>query len=243
AALNPNQIRTAFFTDNNLAINLQLSDGEAGVNTQIYYLEGKTAGLDPGFDIGTFDGVSFNLNVFTQLVEDYKGINFEVQSLPNENYAALIIPVGVKVAAGKEIIFSAEVLNLPSDIKIFLEDKATKKFTRLDETNSEYRVTLEKSLTGVGRFYLHTTSSVLATAAADVSNISIYSSNQKVYFSGLSADKTKVSILNVLGKKILEKSFEANGDHTIFLANIATGIYLVQLQTEKGRVTKKIIIE
>ncbi len=64
----------------------------------------------------------------------------------------MVIPVGVNAAVGKEITFSADALNLPTDIKVFLEDRLTNTFTRLEETNSEYRVTLTESLNGVGTF-------------------------------------------------------------------------------------------
>ena len=41
----------------------------------------------------------------------------------------------------KEIIISAEALNLPAGVNVFLEDKQTDTFTRLDEANSNYKIT------------------------------------------------------------------------------------------------------
>jgi len=101
-------------SNNNPTINLILSDGTNSKETQINYLEGKTLGLDPGFDVGMFDGTSSNLRVFTHLIEDNQGIAFEKQSLPNSDFESMVIPVGIKAAAGEEIIFSVEALNLPT---------------------------------------------------------------------------------------------------------------------------------
>ena len=35
----------------------------------------------------------------------------------------MVIPVGIKAAAGKEITFSAEAMNIPDGINVYLEDK------------------------------------------------------------------------------------------------------------------------
>ena len=41
----------------------------------------------------------------------------------------------------------------------------------------------------------------------------------------------------------MNNSFESNGVVDVTLPNLAKGIYLVQLETEKGNLTKKIILE
>ena len=79
--------------------------------------KGKTKGLDPGFDIGLFDGVQSDIRIYSKLIEKNQGISLVRQALPDSNYENLIIPIGVK--ANKEIVFTAEVLNLPSGIKLF----------------------------------------------------------------------------------------------------------------------------
>ena len=114
------------------SITVTLSDGTSSKETQINYLQGKTKGLDPRFDIGLFDGASSNLRMYTHLLKDNQGIKFSRQALPNSDLESMIVPVGVKANAGKEISFSLEAVNLPADINVFLEDKVASTITRLD---------------------------------------------------------------------------------------------------------------
>ena len=67
----------------------------------------------------------------------------------------MVIPVGISADAGKEITFTADALNLPSGLKVFLEDRENNVFTRLDEAGSIYKFTLIEASNDIGRFYLH----------------------------------------------------------------------------------------
>ena len=227
----------------NPSIKLMLSDDTNSKNTQINYLEDKTKGLDPGFDLGMFDGTSSNLRVFTHLVEDNQGIAFGTQALPNSDLESMVVPVGVKADAGKEITFSVDALNLPTNLKVFLEDKVTNTFTQLDEANTDYTITLSEGLDGIGRFYLHTSASALTVDDATLSTVSIYKSDiSTLRIVGLPQGNTSVKLYNVLGKQVLNTSFDDNAKD-ISLPKLATGVYIVDVQTEIGKLNKKIILE
>ena len=60
---------------------------------------------------------------------------------------------------------------------------------------------------------------------------------------GLPQGKSNVILFNILGKQVMNVSFEAKGVNDISLPNLATGVYVVQLQTESGKLTKKIVLE
>jgi hypothetical protein len=211
---------------------------------KIYYIDGTTTGFDNGYDGQLFGGVSNPLEIYSHLISDNQGKKYQVQSLPNSNYENMVIPVGVNAISGKELIFSAEALNLPSNLKVFLEDRETNTFIRLDEINSKYSVTLNADLNGVGRFFLHTTQSVLSTNLVDIKNISIYKSNANTLkIVGLHHGDTNVSVSNILGKIILNTNFNSTGVKEISLPKLASGVYIVKLQTEEGELNKKIVIE
>jgi hypothetical protein len=231
----------------NISINLMISDGTNSKSTEINYLEGTTTGLDPRFDIGTFNAVSSAtaFNIYSQLVTNNLGVNFVKQSLPNADYENLIIPIGVSAAKGKEITFSAKSLNLPDGLKIFLEDRTNNTFTHLDKTDVSYKVTLSENLNGIGRFYMHTSAqSVLSTDSVLLESVSVYKlDNAVLRFAGLPQGNTSVKLFNLLGKEIISTSFESKGVKDISLPKLVTGIYIVQLETEKTKLNKKIIIE
>nr|WP_284041155.1 T9SS type A sorting domain-containing protein [Polaribacter sp. Z022] len=156
----------------------------------------------------------------------------------------MIIPIGVEATANTEISISTETLNLPTGIKVFIEDKENNTFTRLDEVNSEYKITLTEALNGVGRFYLHTSQSALSVNDITLNSISIFKQNASTLkIIGLPQGKSTVSIFNILGKQVMTTSFETNGNKEISLPKLASGVYFTRILTESGKVSKKIILE
>jgi uncharacterized protein YegP (UPF0339 family) len=227
------------------AITLSIDDGVNVKSTEINYSENKTLGVDPRFDVGTFTGKASSFNIYTQLISDNEGVDFMRQSLPNSDYENMVVPIGIKADVNKEITFSAEVLNLPSGVKAILEDRTANTFTQLDEVNSEYKVTLSEALDGIGRFYLHTKGSALnVNSTLDLETVSIYKTNATTLrIAGLQQGSAKIKLYNVLGKQVLNSSFTSKGVQDISLPKLSTGVYIVQLQTETGKLNKKIILE
>ena len=58
------QTGITFYKNSNPNIQLVVTDGNETKTTEINYKEGKTLGLDHGFDIGMLDGVATNLSVY-----------------------------------------------------------------------------------------------------------------------------------------------------------------------------------
>ena len=113
-------------------ITLTLTEGSDTRNAYIYYVNGTTIDYDLGYDGNLFGGVSHSLAVYSHLVNNDNGNKYQLQSLPDSNYENMVIPIGIIAAAGKEITFTAEALNLPNDLKVYLEDRLTNTVTRLD---------------------------------------------------------------------------------------------------------------
>jgi hypothetical protein len=231
----------------NKSINLIISDGTNYKSTEINYLKDKTTGLDPRFDIGAFNAFSSEttLNIYSQLVTNNLGVNFVKQSLPDDNYENMIIPISVNTVDEKVITFSAKLFNLPNDLKVFLEDKVNNTFIRLDPKNASYTVNLSTSLKGIGRFFVHTSAkSVLSTDNDLIENTSIYKlNNTTLRITGSSTRNASFKLFNLLGKEIMNTTFSSKGVQNISLPKLASGIYIVQLKTEKGKLNKKIIME
>ena len=226
-------------------IHLFLSDGATSRYSNIYYINGTTTGFDNGYDGKLFGGVSHPFALYTHLVSGSEGKHFQLQSLPKDNYENMVIPIGINADAGKEITFSTETLNLPTGLKVYLEDRETNTFTRLDELGNKYTIILNETSHGIGRFYLHTTESTLSSNTNSVfKNIRIYKTDHtSLRIIGLSPGKTTVKLFNMLGKQLLNSSFTTNDVHDISLPQLSTGIYLIQLESEKGTLNNKIILE
>ena len=225
-------------------IYLTLSDGSLSRLAKIYFVDGATASFDNGYDGTLFNGVSNPFAIYTHLVADSAGKNYQVQSLPPNNYENMVVPVGINAEAGIPITIDAATNNFPSGINIYLEDKQDNSFTLL-EADSNFSFTPENNLDGIGRFYLHTTSGVLsADDFASNNNISIYtSSKDNLRIAGVQNGTATVRLYNILGKEVLNTSFVGSGVNDIKVNDIPIGIYIVKLTTENGVLNRKIIIQ
>ncbi|MDB2490855.1 T9SS type A sorting domain-containing protein [Flavobacteriaceae bacterium] len=225
-------------------IELTLSNGTAIRNADIYYIEGTTTGWDNGYDSSIYGGITNEFAIYTHTVANGNGRDLGIQSLPDNNYENMIIPVGVNAEAGTAINIDAATNNFPTGINIYLEDKQDNSFTLL-EAGSNFSLTPENSLSGIGRFYLHTTSGVLsADNFATNNNISIYtSSKDNLRIAGVQNGTATVRLYNILGKEVLNTSFLGSGVNDIKVNDIPIGIYIVKLTTENGTLNRKIIIQ
>tara|TARA_R110002110_G_scaffold53787_4_gene154892 strand:- start:210 stop:3437 length:3228 start_codon:yes stop_codon:yes gene_type:complete len=226
-------------------IQLQISNGTAVSTTDIYYINGTTLGFDNGYDSTIFSGVSNDFKLYTHLLANSQGQNLGIQSLPDSNFKEMVIPVGVNAVSGTTITFTAKSLNIPEGLYVYLEDKSTNTVTQLDVTDAKYTTTLTSSLTGIGRFYLHTdTQQVLSVDDLGITNISLYkTSESNLRIVGLNKGETSLRMYNLLGQTVLEKTFVGQSVNNVSLPNLRKGLYIIQLKTEQGKINKKIILE
>jgi hypothetical protein len=234
-----------FQKNTNPYIKLLIGSESAKRATEIYYLDKTTTSFDKGYDGKLFSGVSHPYAIYSHLISESNGHRYAIQSLPNSNYENMVIPIGINADAGKEITFSAEVLNLPAAYDVYLEDRETDTFTRLDAANNKYTIILTETSNGIGRFYLHTTQNALHVSTnlnSEKINICI-TDNATLRIVGLPQGKTTVKLFNMLSKQLLNSSFTTNGTQDISLLQLSTGIYIVQLESEKVLLSKKIILE
>jgi len=217
--------------------------------TEIRYVENTTKSLDPGFDAGTFTGQSTSFSLFSHLVSNSNGVDFMLQSLPKDDYENTIIPLGLNADTGKEIIFSINHQNLPSGLMVFIEDTEMKTITRLDESSSNYKITLDANSNGIGRFFLRTsTTDIGKTLDVDDLNLEqvnmFLSSDRNLRIAGLRSDKATLTIYNILGKKVYHESLTSNITIDVTLSNaLKQGIYIVKLETDKRTINKKIFLK
>jgi hypothetical protein len=217
--------------------------------TEIRYAENTTKKLDPGFDAGTFTAQSTNFSLFSHLVSDSKGVDFMLQSLPKDDYENTIIPLGLRANSEEEVTFSINHQNLPSGLMVFIEDKKLKTITRLDQENSNYKITLDADSSEIGRFYIRTSTSdlrkTLDTKNFNIEQVSIYlSSDRNLRIAGLKSDTAILTVFNISGKEVYSQNLKSSETIDITLSNsIIQGIYIIKLETNKGTINKKIILK
>ena len=226
-------------------VNVKLSNDSETKATMIYYIENGTDGLDPGYDAAVFEEGTPTFGFYTHLVSDSSGNNFMLQCLPNVDQDKYIIPLSVYAAANQKLTFTTDTENLPAGTNVYLEDKLLNTIT--DITTASHQVTIDSALNGIGRFYLRTSSNSLSTGDNSLStSFNMYkTTNTNLRITGLQQTGTAlIKMYTVTGKQVLSSSFEIQTVNDVTLpVNLARGVYLVNLQTNQAKQTKKIIIE
>ncbi len=194
-------------------------------STIIAFNDGMTKGLDPTYDAGLLKDGS-DLNLYSRLVED-NGVPFAIQALPSNEFESMIIPIGIGSKTGGEVIFSSELINLPSDVQVILEDKLVHTFTNLSQ--NVYSTTIEANSTISDRFRIHT--SYLTTGLNKESfdgKVSAYAiHNDEIKVKGNVSNQAFATLYDVQGRMILSKRLEQGSLNTILTPNIRTGLYVL----------------
>ncbi|MGK0458532.1 MAG: hypothetical protein ACJAVE_001515, partial [Polaribacter sp.] len=232
-------------TNNRTEVKLKVSQNGSAKETEIFYIKETTTDFDNGYDSSIFEGVSASLELFTGAVTGSVDKKLAIQSLPDSNYDAMVIPIGLIAPAG-EVTFSANATNLPSEAnKVFIEDKALGVFKRLDDA-SMYTVTLTEASTTSGRFFLHVRSAVLSVPNENVTALNMYyvANSKELHIKGLLEEEGIVEVYNVMGKNVFSTKFTPKANTSLVLPNLSTGVYIVQLRDKSnGNWTKKIVVE
>ncbi|WP_435415096.1 T9SS type A sorting domain-containing protein [Polaribacter aestuariivivens] len=245
-AVEPTVVPTFYKSAAIPSVVVSASKGKETKSTTLKYFVNTTRGLDVGYDAGAFkedEANDFALN--THLIEDGEGVNFTLQCLPNTDYQTSIVPLSLKVSANETLTFSAIATNLPDGLQVFLEDKVAGTITNI--TTTDHQVTFANSLDGVGRFYIHTASSVLSVEdATSFNTVSMYkTSNTNLRIAGLqNSGLGTINMYGITGKQVLATSFKMQSVNNIALPNnLSKGVYIVQFVSGNSKQTKKIIIE
>ena len=210
--------------------------------TLIAYNGGMTKGLDPTYDAGLLKGDA-ELLVYSKLVED-AGIPFAIQALP-DNYDKMIIPVGVESKTGGTVVFSAETFNLPSGVKVILEDKQAKTFT--DLATGSYKAVIAANTNVGDRFLLHNSTATTQSAIGDpalAGKLNAYAYlNSEIRVVGDVSKDAVATLYDVQGKSVLIQKLSEGSLNVIPISGVSTGLYLLSVKDGAKSQTFKILLK
>ncbi len=221
-------------------IQLAVESSSKRSSTLLAFNDRMTNGLDITYDAGMFKSDK-NFALYSRLVDD-NGVDFAIQALP-QDYENLVIQLGIDVPAGTEITFAAETMNLPADAVVWLEDRSTATFTRLDETDASYSTMISESTTGVGNFFIHTKYSVTAADVTETANAyRVLVNHNQGYLRILTSETNpgQARVYDVAGRLMGALELQANGENKLYL-NSRPGVYLVQVSGGKAPFTEKVV--
>ena len=213
-------------------------------DTKFYFKEGLTLGLDPGYDAGAFNQSS---GLSSRLVEQDNGIGMGINAMPTDAMSNTIVPLTINQEAGIALEIQIANSTIPEDINVYLEDTVENTFTLL--TNEGFELTAQTTLSGVGRFFIHYTTSTLSTdTVSSTSLLTAYKGKGNTYISveGLQqfSEPANLILYNVLGMKVLSRKIQnPSQKETLSTLGLKTGVYILKVQAENIVFTKKLVIE
>jgi len=225
---------------------IQISHASKTYNTDFYFNDNASLGLDIGYDASLYEATAPAFSIYSHLVEDNTGINMDLQSLNPSDVDNVTIPLGINTVAGKEIRVRISKSTLPAGIFVYLEDNVTGDFTLLNE--SDYTFTASEDLTSTGRFFISFRTSKVLGVEDELENfnsLEIYTSptDEVLYIKGQITDIATLNLFDMQGRIVFTKKLEQNSNATqIDVAGFSTGIYIVQVKGNSIYKTKKIII-
>lgn len=220
------------------------SDAVKVADTKFYFKEGLTLGLDPGYDAGAYNQSS---GLSSRLVEQDNGVGMGINAMHIDDLNGVVTPLIINQEAGVSLKIEIANSTIPADINVYLEDAEENSFTLL--TTESFELLPQTTLSGMGRFFLHFTTSTLSTdTVSSTSLLTAYKATGNAYISveGLQqfSQPSQFTLYNLLGMKILSKNIQnPSQKEMLSTVGIKTGVYILQVQAANTVFTKKLLIK
>lgn len=222
-------------------VRIDLQNGENIDNTSLYSDINATDAFDsyfleapvllneapfPGVYSRTADNEEVKINAFKEI------------------YDGLVVPLNILCNnEGDYTISAPEIKLMNTNLTVFLEDKFNGELVDLGMTDYTFKSARKEYK---DRFALHFSTPIeekVNTPGYNEGEVDIYSYGQTVYVNvKLSLDKeATVSVIDVLGKKVMDKKIVKTG-LTGFVLNKPTGTYIIKTCINGKYITKKVFI-
>ena len=238
---NPTYLRTG---SSRPLVQLDLQGAGSADPLFVYFEAGATAGLDAEFDAAKLPNPS-GLNVSAVAGNDELAINGLPLPTGSTN---VVVPLQVRVpATGTYTLHAARLTNLPAGMVAYLRDRQTGAVQDLSQ-QPDYTFQFNAYYTGVRFELFFTPQRVLNVAPARLSaQVAVFPNPaRKVVFVEVPAALTRApltaTLVDALGRAVLTQPLSAASSQ-LSLADVATGVYVLRLQTAQGTVTKKLVVE
>ena len=223
---------------------IALNQNNTNRQTKLFFLSEGSDGLDIGYDAGVL-GIANN-TIYSRLIQSDEGIDMSIQTLNFDEVNDKVIPLGINAEAGEEATISISHNTTNPSTYVYLEDAIEGTFTNLKET--DFVITPDSDLQGVGRFFIHTSSTTMSNEEASTNLLNVFklSNNNFITVEGLAtqSSETNLKLYNILGKEVLSTTLANNTNtQTISTEGLSAGIYVIKLESGNNLLTKKLIIK
>ncbi|TXD81347.1 T9SS type A sorting domain-containing protein [Subsaximicrobium wynnwilliamsii] len=228
-------------TVENKYLQLRISNSSKTFDTEFYFSENASLGLDPGYDAALFGDAAPAFSIYSELVEENTGRFMAIQCMGMTDMNDVSVPLGVNAAMGQQISFSINQSTLPAYIDVYLDDTLNNTYTKLNTGN--YTLTSSTAINGTGRFFLRFANSTLGTAVATAHTVEVYSVKDKVIIKGRLDQNSTFMLYDIQGRLIMETKLNQNATNQyIDVSSMPKGTYIVKLSSATLLKTQKLIL-
>ena len=225
---------------------LKLYSGEIEqAKTNLYFRDGLTLGLDPGYDAGAYNQ---STKLSTRLAQGSQETAFAKNAMGMDAMQDTRVPLEIRQNAGQSFRVSMEDMDLPEDIYVYLEDTLNGTFTSLKD--QDFELVAQSDLSGADRFFIvFKDNSVLSSGdTLGINALNVYKANTEsfVTIAGITPDLGQIDVIlyNILGMSVREKALNpTTSTQRVSTDGLASGLYVVQLRSANQIFNKKIIIK
>ncbi|GAB4156416.1 MAG: hypothetical protein Tsb0033_06980 [Winogradskyella sp.] len=224
-------------------LSLRIASASGNYDTDFYFSENCSSGLDIGYDAGSLDASDADFSLYSHLVTDNVGVDLAIQCLSFDDMDSVVVPLGMNASAGDNINVNIFESDLSEDINIYLEDNLENTFTLLN--SNTYSFTAIEDLNGTGRFFLHFSPSTLSNDSNIVNGLQIFTTANPDYLNinGKLAGSAELNLYDVQGRLVMTRTLESGSNtNSINVEALQSGVYIVELDMSGAVRTEKVII-
>ncbi|WP_426430498.1 metallophosphoesterase [Winogradskyella sp. HB-48] len=224
-------------------LSLRIENAANIYDTDFYFSDNCSSGLDVGYDAGSLDASNANFSLYSHLVADNTGVDLAIQCLSYDNMESVVVPLGINASVGDNINVNINESNLSDDINIYLEDNIENTFTLMN--SNSYSFTAIEDLAGTGRFFLHFSPTTLSNDSNIFSGLEIFTSANPDFLNinGKLSGTTQLHLYDVQGRLVLSRELESgSNNNSISVEALQSGVYIVKLDISGITRTEKVII-
>ena len=227
-------------------VELKLYNGESQqAATKLYFRDGLSLGLDPGYDAGAYNQLT---KLSTRLLQGSQETAFARNAMGMDAMQNTRVPLEILQNAGQTFRVSIADMDLPEDIYVYLEDTLNGTLTSLKE--ADFELVAQSNLSGVDRFFIvfKDNSELSSGDTLGINALNVYKANTDsfVTIAGITPElgQLNATIFNILGMTVREKALNpATATQTISTDGLASGLYILQLRSGNQVFIKKVIVK
>ena len=214
-------------------------------NTDLYFRDGLSLGLDPWYDAGAFNQ---SMAMSTRLPQGSQETAFARNAMDMEAMQNTRVPLEIRQNEGQSFSISIADMDLPENIYVYLEDTLNGSFTSLKE--QDFELTAQSDLSGADRFFIvFKENSVLSsgdTLGTDTLNVYKASTDSFITIAGITPNlgQLDVRLYSILGVAVKQNVLNpTTATQRISTQGLASGLYIVQIKSGNQVFVKKIMVQ